>query len=87
MSFNFHNPDIEVWLGLMVKELFKKKIRTLAGVAQWIECQPVNQKVAGSVPSQGTERLWGQSPVGDVRGNHTSMFLSLSLPAPLSKNK
>ena len=26
----------------------------LAGVAQWIECQPMNQKVAGSIPSQGT---------------------------------
>ena len=26
----------------------------LAGVAQWIANQPVNQKVAGSIPSQGT---------------------------------
>ena len=26
----------------------------LAGVAQWIECQPANQKVAGLIPSQGT---------------------------------
>ena len=26
----------------------------LAGVAQWIECWPVNQAVAGSVLSQGT---------------------------------
>ena len=26
----------------------------LAGVAQWIECWPVNQRVAGSIPSQGT---------------------------------
>ena len=26
----------------------------LAGVAQWIECQPVNQMVAGSIPIQGT---------------------------------
>ena len=25
----------------------------LAGEAQWIECQPVNQKVAGLIPSQG----------------------------------
>ena len=25
-----------------------------AGVAQWIECQPVNQEVTGSIPSQGT---------------------------------
>ena len=26
----------------------------LAGVAQWIELQPVNQRVTGSIPSQGT---------------------------------
>ena len=26
----------------------------LAGVAQWIECQPANQRVDGSTPSQGT---------------------------------
>ena len=26
----------------------------LAGVAQWIERRPVNQRVAGSIPSQGT---------------------------------
>ena len=28
--------------------------RPLAGVAQWIEYGPVNQRVAGSIPSQGT---------------------------------
>ena len=26
----------------------------LASVAQWIEFWPVNQRVAGSIPSQGT---------------------------------
>ena len=26
----------------------------LAGVTQWIECQPANRKVTGSIPSQGT---------------------------------
>ena len=26
----------------------------LVGVAQWIECRPANQRVAGSIPSQGT---------------------------------
>ena len=25
----------------------------LAGEAQWIECQPADQKFAGSIPSQG----------------------------------
>ena len=27
---------------------------TLARVAQWIECWPMNQRVTGSIPSQGT---------------------------------
>ena len=31
-----------------------KRLSTLAGVAQWIVRQPVNPKVAGSLPSQGT---------------------------------
>ena len=26
----------------------------LAGVAQWIECGPANQRVASSIPSEGT---------------------------------
>ena len=30
------------------------KKEALAGVAQWIECRPTNQRVAGSIPSQGT---------------------------------
>ena len=32
----------------------KYKEVALAGVAQGIECQPVNQRVSGSIPSQGT---------------------------------
>ena len=31
-----------------------KDFPTLAGVAQWIEQWPVNQRVAGLIPSQGT---------------------------------
>ena len=31
----------------------KKGNLDLAGVAQWIECQPVNQKVTGQVPRWG----------------------------------
>ena len=30
------------------------KVRALAGVTQWIVHWPLNQKVAGSVPSRGT---------------------------------
>ena len=45
-------------------------------MAQWIECQPVNQRVAGQVPSRVC-----------VRGNYTFMFFSLSfsLPSPSLK--
>ena len=31
----------------------QKIILALAGVAQWIECGPANQRVAGSILSQG----------------------------------
>ena len=34
--------------------LQKKEIVALAGVAQWIECQPASQRVTSSIPSQGT---------------------------------
>ena len=34
--------------------LVKNRCRTLADVAQWTECQPANQRVASSIPSQGT---------------------------------
>ena len=53
----------------------------LVGVAQWIECQPVNERVASSIPSQGPClgcRL-------DVK--YTLMFLSFSLPSPLKEKK
>ena len=30
---------------------FIKKKHDLAAVAQWIECGPANQRVAGSIPS------------------------------------
>ena len=35
-------------------QLIKNIASALAGVAQWIECQPVNQRVIGWIPSQGT---------------------------------
>ena len=34
--------------------VFKDFIYALVGVTQWIECWPVNQRVTGLVPSQGT---------------------------------
>ena len=32
----------------------RKCFMALTGVAQWIECWPANQRVAGSIPSQDT---------------------------------
>ena len=64
------------------------------GVAQWIEHRPVNQNVAGSIPSQSTAQLVpgqrARSPVGGMQEatnlcfTHTLMFLSLSPFLPLS---
>ena len=34
----------------------------LTGVAQWTECQPENQRVAGLIPSQGTCLDYGPCP-------------------------
>ena len=68
---------------------FKIAEFALAGVAQWIEHWPTNQRVAGSIPGQSTcLGLQARSPVGEhMRGNYTLMFLSLSfcLSSPLSK--
>ena len=57
----------------------------VAGVAQWIECWPVNQRVAGSIPSQGTCHGCGPGPQRRARERqpHTDVFVS-SFP---SKNK
>ena len=42
--------------------LSKKHLSSLAGVAQWIEHWPVNQRVASSVPSYGTCLSCGADP-------------------------
>ena len=34
----------------------------LAGVTQWIECWPENQRVTGSIPSQGIRLSCGLGP-------------------------
>ena len=65
-------------------------ITALAGVVQWIDCWPANQKVAGLIPSQGT--CLGCRPGlqwGVLKGQpHTGVSLPhFSLPSPLSKYK
>ena len=46
----------------MTNVLIKRGNLALAGVAQWIECQPVNQRFTGSIPSQGTCLGFGPGP-------------------------
>ena len=72
------------------KTLLQNICQALAGVAQRIEGWLENQRVAGSIPSLGTQLGCSQVPSrGRVRGKHTLMFLSLSFPllSPLSKKK
>ena len=49
-------------------EPFKcKALTALAGVAQWIECQPANQRAGGSNPSLGhMPGFQARSPVGGI---------------------
>ena len=68
------------------KGSFKNSEMALAGVAQWIECQPVNQRVAGSIPTQGTClgcRPGLQYGVHE-RQSHIDVSLPFSFPSHLS---
>ena len=57
-------------------------ILALASVAQWIERQPVNQKLAGSIPCQGTCLGCGPGPwLGVSRRQPINASLPLVLPA------
>ena len=79
--FLYVNPDCQQNVWKINKNQFKKL--ALAVVAQWIERQPVNQRVTGSIPSQDTCLGCGQVPSwGHMRGNHTWMFPSLSFSFP-----
>ena len=42
--------------------ILKIKLKALAGVAQWIERGPVNQRVASLIPSEGTCLGCGPGP-------------------------
>ena len=63
----------------------------LAGVAQWTKRRPVNRKVAGSIPNQGTCLGCGPGPcLGAGERQPTGVFLAyqrFSLPSTFSENK
>ena len=50
----------------------------LGGVAQWIECWPVSQMVAGSFPSQGT--CLGCGPGSQLGVHERQPHIDVSLP-------
>ena len=76
-----------MWKGLVDPQ--KLKHRALVGVAQWIECQPVNLKVASLIPSQGTCLGCGPGPQLGVckRQPIDISLLSFSFLSPLYENK
>ena len=68
----------------------KIKLPALAGVAQWIERRPVNQRVGRSIPSRGTFLGCRPGPWLGAREKqpHIGVFSpSLSLPFCLKINK
>ena len=67
----------------------EKTYLALAGVTQWIERQPANQRVASSIPSQGTCLGFRLDPQWGVckRQPHIDVSLSRTLPLCLKINK
>ena len=61
-QLQWFRPNLVVWVleestQCRTAKLLCKHLHTqtaLAAVAHWIECQPVNERVAGSIPTQGT---------------------------------
>ena len=65
---------------------FKSCLYIPGWCGSWIECQPANQRAAGSIPSQGTCLGCGPGPQLGVheRQPHIDVSLSLSPSLPLS---
>ena len=73
------------------EEIVKNADSPLPGVVQWTKCWSANQKVAGSIPSQGTCLSWGPGPhLGACERQQIDVSLEyqcFSPSLPLSKNK
>ena len=70
------------------KQVLNIMFSTLAGVAQWIEWRPANQRISSSIPNSQSGHmpmLWARSPVGGVweATTHWCFSPSFSLPSPL----
>ena len=46
--------NLMIWLIMLIRAPWEKVTLAPAGVAQWIECWPLNPKVTSLIPSQGT---------------------------------
>ena len=69
------------WLKKKDKRHAIENIQALAGVAQSIECRPVNQRVAGSIPSLlHMPELQARSPVGGAGQATTYWCFCSSFP-------
>ena len=70
----------------MLLKMVRLHSLALADVAQWIECQPANQRVSGSIDSQGTCLGCRPGPQLEAheRQPHIDVSLLLSLPSLLS---
>ena len=71
LDFNF----CDIKLG----DLKKNVPSALAGVAQWIECWLANQRVAHSIPSQGTCLGCGPDPQWEACERQPHIVISLPL--------
>ena len=94
MFFFYFSLDKFLTLGFTliysIRKFLNNNILALAGMAQWIEHWPVNEKVTSSIPSLGhMPGLWARSPVGGAQEATTQWCFSSSLSPslPLSKNK
>ena len=80
-----HCLRLSLWLGfpsaflLTMLSLKKKKNLVLAGVAQWTEHWPVNQRVAGLIPSWHIPGLGARSPAGGMCERQLPIDVSLPL--------
>ena len=64
-------------------EFLKNLNSALVGAAQWIECWPMNQRVAGSILNQGTCLGCGPGPLLRALERQPHLYVSLPLFLPL----
>ena len=76
--------NIKIYKKLIYKAQHQKQFNlkndslALAGVAQWVECQLLNQRVTGSIPSQGT--CLGFRPDTQLGACEKQPHIGVSLP-------